>query len=116
MILKTHIKYNLNCGFAALISTILLAVGVATFSIVTLASAVMYSDIVYRKEIRIQVGFNLQACLDTAELMIARDYFISGTSSLLEFGCVMHVSNDFLGFTNVDATATLSGISESGHR
>ena len=113
MISKIHIK---NGGFVALISTVLLATGVLAFSIATLASAVLYSDLVWRREIRIQVGLNLTACLDTAELMISADYFISGAVGIGEFGCTVMISNDFAGHTSAIATAGISGIAEIGKR
>jgi hypothetical protein len=47
--------------------------------------------------------------------MIARDYFISGTITLSEFGCIAHVTNDFNGKYSVDAVAELSGIKSMGH-
>ena len=115
MILKMLKSDRHNRGIMALIATVMLATGVLAFCIATLASSVMYSDMVYRKEIRIQVGLNLRACLDTAELMLGRDDFLSGTSSIPEFGCTVHIVNDFNGNHSIDATAGLSGVKQIGH-
>ncbi len=103
-------------GFMAMISVMLLSIGILAFSISSLASATMYSDMVYRREIRIQVNANLSSCMNTAKLMIQRDYFIYGTSTLSEFGCTIHISNDFMGNTSIYAIAELSGIKEIGNR
>jgi len=103
-------------GFVALIATVIISMSVIAFSMVTLASAVTFSDMVLRRELRIQTKHNLVACLDYAELMIARDYFLIGTTSVKEFGCEFNVSNDFTGNTSITATATLMGIKEIGGR
>ena len=103
-------------GFAALISVVLLATGVLAFSLVTLESAVIYADMASKREIRIQASLNLEACLDTSQLMIGRDYFWVGTSSLPEFGCTVYVKNDFGNHYSIDATATLSGIQAMANR
>lgn len=62
-----------------------------------------------------QVRLNLSACLDTVRLMIARDYFISGTSTLSEFGCTAYIENDFSGNYSADVVSELSGIKSMGH-
>jgi len=103
-------------GFAALISVVLLATGVLAFSLTTLASAVSYGDMVSRREIRIQAGLNLEACLDTTELMIGRDYFLVGTSTLSEFGCIAFIVSDMIGNYSIDASARLSGVTVNGSR
>ncbi len=105
-----------NGGFAALISVVLLATGVLAFSLATLASAVSYGDMVSRREIRIQAGLNLEVCLDTTELMIGRDYFLVGTSTLSEFGCIAFIISDMIGNYSIDASARLSGVTVNGSR
>ncbi len=103
-------------GFAALISVVLLATGVLAFSLATLESAVSYLDMVSRRELRIQAGLNLEACLDTAELMISRDSFMVGTRSLQEFGCTLLIGSGAGGDYTITASATLSGITVMGNR
>lgn len=78
-------------GFIALVSVILLALGVLTFSVTVLAAAAEYADMVSRHELRIQRGLNEKACADTLGLMIAKDAFLNGTVELPEFGCVATV-------------------------
>jgi len=101
-------------GFISLIAVILLATGTLAFSVVTISAAASYSDSVMRHELRLQAGLNLSGCLDTAELMIAKDYFLNGNMSLSEFACVAGVSNNFNGNILINATATLSGVSARG--
>ncbi|MEI8327720.1 MAG: hypothetical protein WCG02_01120 [Candidatus Taylorbacteria bacterium] len=103
-------------GFVAMIATILLVTGVMAFALVTLTSAMTYSDLTYRRERRMQTTYNLEACLDTVQLMIARDFYMSGATFLSEFGCNVYVNNDFSGHVTVDATSSISDISRSGHR
>ncbi len=114
-----HKKSKVNCGqnrgFTALVSTVILATGVLAFSISTLASSVMYADMVDRREIRIQTSQNLAACLDTIRLMIARDYHMSGLYTLSEFGCSVNIMNDFNGNHSVDAISELSHIKQISH-
>lgn len=100
-----------NDGFIALIAVIMLAWGALAFSFATLASAVSYADLVNRRELRIQARFNAEACLDTVKLMLAKDFFLEGTVSVPEFGCVVQVTNDFAGSVSVNITATLEGVS-----
>lgn len=91
-----HIR-SPNDGFTAAISTMIVATGLLVFTLSTLASAVAYSDMVYRREIRIQSNLNLTSCKNIAELMMKSDYYISGTTTISELGCTLHISNDFAG-------------------
>ncbi len=83
-----------NKGFVALISVVLLATGVMTFSSVTSSVALAYSDSIFRKELRIQAGLNTSSCLETLALMLAKDFFLNGPVSIPEFGCEAFVTND----------------------
>ena len=74
-------------GFIALIAVVILSSGIIAFSFVTMSSAIGYAENVSKRELRIQAGLNRQACLDTASIMIAKDFFLSGTSTLKEFDC-----------------------------
>ncbi|MEI6304915.1 MAG: hypothetical protein WCP09_02775 [Candidatus Taylorbacteria bacterium] len=99
-----------NRGFIAMISTMIVASGLLVFSLSTLTSAVMYLDMVNRREIRTQVELNLSSCMNIADLMIGADYFLSGTMTISELGCTLHFSNDFAGHVSVGAIAELLGV------
>lgn len=100
-----------NRGFIALIALVLLVTGTLTFALTTLASAVSYSDLVYRREFRIQAKFNAEACLDTATLMLVKDFFLNGEVSLLKFGCKVDIQNNRTnGNAVIFATSTLGGV------
>ena len=111
---ETHIGGDR--GFAALISVVLLASGVLVFSLTTLVAAVTFSDMTDRREMRIQAGLNLEVCLDTTELMVERDYYYIGTSTLPEFGCTVYVSRGAQNNYSIDALAELSSIRVIGGR
>ena len=89
--LQTHNSKSKNThkGFTALIAVIMLFSVAFVFSLVTLSSAVLYSDSVYAREVRIQNALNQQACADTLALMKVKDYFLKGQVTLPEFGCTV---------------------------
>jgi hypothetical protein len=108
--LKIHKQHNLDSrrrGFIALTAVILLATGILAFSLVALSAAVSYADMVAQKELRIQATLNAQACLETAELMAAKDYFISGTFLISQFGCEATFVNDGRGSVHIHVQAKL---------
>lgn len=96
---------NYKKGFIATISVILLTTGVISFSLITLVSALAFSDSVYKKELRIQANLNAKACLDQVILIVSRDYFLSGQIAIKELGCTIDVSNDFNGNITVKGQA-----------
>ena len=96
----------------ALTSVILLASGTLAFSLATMSAAALYADSVMRKELRTQAALDAEACLDTAKLMAAKDYFISGTIQIRDFGCVAEFTNDLNGHISMTVSADLSGVSE----
>ncbi len=98
-------------GFIAVTAVILLATGALAFSLVALSSAASYADSVYRRELRIQANLNVEACLDTAALMAAKDYFLSGPMHIAEFDCDATVTRNGAGLVSVRASARLGGIS-----
>jgi len=104
---------NTDCGFIAVTAVILLAAGVMAFSLAALGSAVLYSDAVYRRELRIQANLNAESCLDTAALMAAKDYFLSGPVFISEFGCNAVISRDGIGHASITAQSSLAGVSSS---
>ena len=106
----SHANCN-DCGFIAVTAVILLATGVMAFSLATLGSAVAYSDAVYRRELRIQANLNAEACLDTAALMAAKDYFLAGSVHISEFGCNAVISRDGTGNASITAQTSLAGVS-----
>ncbi len=81
-----------------------------------MSSAISYSESVYLQEYRIQAGLNASACLDSATLMVAKDYFMAGTFSIAEFGCTVSVINDLKGNITLNVKAVFNGVSarESG--
>jgi len=99
-------------GFIALIAVILLATGTLAFSLVTISAAISYSESVNLHELRIQAGLNVKACLDSATLMVAKDYFLNGEVELPEFGCTLTVTNDFQGHINLNVRAVFEGVGD----
>jgi type II secretory pathway pseudopilin PulG len=104
-------KIRTSRGFIAVTAVILLAAGVIAFSLAALGSAVLYSDAVNRRELRIQAGMNAEACLDSAALMAAKDYFLIGSVYISEFGCNATISRNSAGDVSVKASARLVGVS-----
>jgi len=100
-------------GFIAVTAVILLAAGVMAFSLAALGSAVLYSDAIYRRELRIQANLNAESCLDTAALMAAKDYFLTGPIHISEFDCNATISRDGIGHVSITAQASLAGVSSS---
>jgi hypothetical protein len=102
---------NYRKGFIATISVILLTTGIMSFSLITLVSALAFSDFVYKKELRIQANLNAKACLDQIILIISRDYFLSGQIILREFGCTIDIVNDLNGNVVINGRASFKEIS-----
>lgn len=84
-------------GFVATIAVIILATGCLVFSLATLLGATSYSESVYKRELRIQVGLNAHACLDWVTIMVSKDYFLFGQIEVRQFGCVADITNDLNG-------------------
>ncbi|MDE1966458.1 MAG: hypothetical protein KGI45_00070 [Patescibacteria group bacterium] len=103
--------HPMNEGFTATIAVVLLASGTLAFSLATMSAAAAYADSVYRRELRIQAGLYADSCLETAELMAAKDYFLDGSVDLPEFFCAAMVENSFAGSAAIEATSTLGGVS-----
>ncbi len=112
-IFKTNRGLPSNKGFMAVTAVILLALGTISFSLVTMSAAISYADTVNRHELRIQARFNANACLDTATLMIAKDYFLNGEVSVPEFGCIANIENYFNGNVLIKVKAELGGVGGS---
>ena len=114
---RSKIKNGLNTdGFAAMIAVILIASGVLAFSLVSISSALLYADGVNQREYRIQARLNASSCLDVATLMVAKDYFMNGTTTISKFGCNISVGNDFSGNVSLDVVAEFLGIKTRGER
>ncbi len=77
--IHTH-KHIHSKGFIALVSVLVLALGMFAFSISAMVAAASYRDAVYTREMRIQKRLDQQACVDTFELMKAKDYFLNRDS------------------------------------
>ncbi len=106
-----YMNNDFNKGFIALTATMTVVAVVLTFSFIVLSSAYIFSDSVFRRELRIQTRLNLISCLTYSKYLFANSYFINGDISIGELGCTLTVSNDFVGNLIVSATSTLSGIS-----
>lgn len=102
---------SFNKGFVALTATMTVIAVVLTFSSVVLSSTYIFSDSVFRKELRIQTRLNLISCLTYSKYLFANGYFINGDISIGELGCTLNLTNNFVGNLIVSATSTLSGIS-----
>lgn len=97
-------------GFIALTATLVIVAIVTNFSFLTLSTAVIFADSVFRKEIRIQTGLNLLSCTDLVISMFAHDYFINGNLTLSEYNCQVFADNDFAGNVTFTATSSMSNI------
>ena len=107
------LKCEIHRGFVATTAVILLATGTLAFSLVALGSAVLYADIINRRELRIQANLNAEACLDTAALMATKDYFLTGPVYISAFDCNATISRDGAGNVSVKASASLAGVSSN---
>ena len=97
-------------GFTALVSVMLLVLGTIAYALTTLAAAAQYADSIGRREMRIQANLDAESCMDIVTLMVAKDYFLSGTVPLPEYGCTGVVMNDFLGNVAIDATTIITDV------
>jgi hypothetical protein len=126
MSINSRANYIRNCslpddssceqGFGAMIAVLLLSLGAISLSVSSLGAVVLYADSVRTHELRIQASLNFEACLDSAQLIFASNYFITGEVTLLDMGCNVSFQNNFSGRVLVDTTSTLEGVSASGHR
>ena len=107
---------NKMSAFIATMFVIVISMLIMILSVVLSQSVYTYSDSVFRRELRIQTRLNLRSCLDTVTIMFAKDYFLSGSISLQEFGCVADVIRSIGGTVVINATSTLSGIDSVGIR
>jgi len=109
---KAHDIYAVrDGGFMATIAVILLATGIMALSLSAASAAVLYSDAVAKRELRIQARMNAKACLDTAALMVVKDYFLDREADISEFGCKAGIANDLNGNVSLDVKAELGGVS-----
>lgn len=106
-----HMNNSFNKGFIALTATMTIVAVVLTFSFIVLSSAYIFSDSIFRRELRIQTRLNLTSCLTYSKYLFANSYFINGDILIGELGCTLNITNDFAGNLIVSATSTLSGIS-----
>ncbi len=82
MKLMIHTYNVAQCrGFIALVAVLMLALGTFAFSISTIVSATLYSDMVYAREMRIQKKLDQESCQATFALMKIKDYFLIGESN-----------------------------------
>ncbi len=105
-----------SSGFGATVAVLLLAFGAMALSLVSIAAAEAYSDSVMTRELRIQSGLNLEACLDVAEIISNKDYFAHDYIGVRELGCDLDFNSSSSNNLSVFATSTLSGVSAYGFR
>jgi len=65
---------------------------------------------VNKKEYRIQAGYNARSCLESAITMLAKDYFLNGTTSIPIFACDISVTNDSLGNVSIGVKTKFMGV------
>ena len=110
-------KTHKTKGFIALIAVLLLATGSIAFALATVFAAVAYADMVLQRELRIQAKLNVNACLDSLELMYAKDFFLNGNVTIPEFGCQASVENRGNGAViQLNVVATFNGVHAYGNR
>lgn len=79
-------------GFGAVSGVLLLSSGTLAVSLAVLGSAVSYTDVVFRRELRVQAALDRDACEESAALLKAKDVFATGLIELQEFNCSSDVS------------------------
>ncbi len=84
-----------------MIAVLLLSSGALAMSLAVLVSASWYADSVNSREIRIQTRFNREACIQTVEMLIQKNFFLSGEVDVPWLGCKAFISNDFNGNTSI---------------
>ncbi len=107
--MSNHFKMY-NRGFTATIVVIMLASCIFAMSLTAMLAVINYSDSVSKKELRIQANMNADACMDTALLMLVKDYFLNGNILIPEFDCTINFSNSFNGNVFVEVKAILEGV------
>lgn len=103
-------KFSKSEGFAALVAVILISSGVLALSLVSISSALMYSDSISKKEYRVQAKLNADSCMNYATLMASKDYFMNGTTTVSQFGCQIFTRNDYSGNVSMDVIVDFLGI------
>lgn len=78
---------EVESGFIATTTIIVLAVGSLFFLTVTMSAVTLYADGVDHREIRTQQRLNDNACVETRALIVAKDYFFKGSIVLKDLGC-----------------------------
>ena len=110
--LMHDIEDQYNKGFIALIAILLVSLGCVVVSIVVMAEVSSYADNVYRHESRIQANLNASSCIDAGKLIVEKDFFMQGTTTLPDLGCDLFVVNDFSGHISLSAHTRFQGVSE----
>ena len=81
-----------NEGFTALIAVVMLSIGAMVFSLAAVSASYEYAGMTVRREMRIQKNLNNIACRESAQLMLAKDVFLTGTIRPPEFNCTDTIS------------------------
>lgn len=75
------VSQGLNRAFVAVTAVLLVAIGAISFSLLALYSANEYSDLVFKRALRIQNKLNKESCMEISELMPEKGYSIHVVSS-----------------------------------
>jgi hypothetical protein len=76
-------------GFIATTAIIVLAMSSIVFLMVVSVAAASYAESVSRREYRIQKSLNQRACEETRDLILAKNYFFTGSTTISEFNCTI---------------------------
>jgi hypothetical protein len=78
-------------GFVALVAICMLTSGTLAGVMMVMLKAHVFADVVTRREARIQKYLDIEACIDTLDLMKTRDPFLKGKIYIRDFDCRVYV-------------------------
>lgn len=84
---RSSVRISYKKGFGAAVALILLSTSSLAFAMLVLAASVSFSDLVFRREVRIQDRINKTACSDVSTLVKEKDSFATGTITVKDLGC-----------------------------
>lgn len=108
----SKMRMRRNEGFVAVVAVIMIASGTLIYSIVASSSAIEYIQSVYRRESRAQAVLYASSCVDSAAMIVAKDYFVRGTIAVSDFDCqvsIQPVASDPMSFV-LSAQASFNGV------
>jgi hypothetical protein len=94
-------------------------------SLSSTASVIAYSDSINLREYRIQANLNADSCLEVSKIIVSKNYFVNGTSTIQSLNCEIYFQNSFSGNVHVNVIANFFcikimrsvflGVDEDGH-